>query len=1792
MLDSLDHPPEMMEVVSNLFQVAFPGHTGRCPVVVGGQLQIRNETVNNGVSGVKANFVDIENVLFDSGAMQASYISKQWVDANRDKISSQLRPMRGRVKLADNQTVVDVYERFRTMAAFTLRATGEVILGCVDFRDANFYNDNPARIHSGAWNNYIPNSTMVQRTVQEAYLSLFENIVVPTVTQLDQNNNIINVNDFIDNEYYKTVQQIYNLTGNEQVGSTYMLACAIRPETLYPIYSSVPVEKLFTTNPSQYGFTNFEDDGIYTFMPIEWITQSYYNWIISSLTEGLKRLNANSIITAKQQNYLLSKITNVVSDATNSFIINSTMPTYTNYKNNNYTLVGLVPETNSVYSSFTSISHSNTIITAPLYCDAVSSIWYQTQKKYRQLYNDFYNNILLSATYYDTLGSNMSNIFLRLKNMLVSGQVATYYDSPASYTPVILPSLAESGVITELYPPITTQGFDFFKVPKLLNDIPPVIINNNANIYKDTLVAGTITTNFVSVATSMYTYMYNYTQVHNYIINNYNAKKITTAMINDAYGLWIDSSGTIIEKQSYMYDEVNSILKYFNVNDMYKYIKSYEISVTYEYSCSTANFIGTLLPVATTVPSNVITDSQNNLNAATRTLNDTCTLWNPNILVISKQISNALDSVTPPDMTQLISDFLSMFAQWKITNTSDPSYGWNPILLDDFGTVTDTNTLKVIWNILNGRYLSDGYNSFYYLNVLIGYLTSNIIPYASGFVPSYIPIQFYTVNDERYLLFRYSTQYLNDSVNTILDDLKEIYNYLQNVPAIVNYNTLFDSYSAAITITTPVIPSTYPDNYPYIIYAGVAVPQPGQVTIDGKLVVHITGFIIENTSVDIIDTENINILDYVYIAKIGDANGAEHDIGYTKITTTVGTTVSSLLIEQPREIPSDNTDLTKTTTIRNSTITLNIFNNISVDNIIMANNSVWLTHMPDAKHIFDRIEIKNDIYGNGNIYIYLNGEIVFHYNYPHINYPITVTYSNNTTIVTMVINNTVTTTTINNVVAIIGVDAKTTTTITLETAISVYKTTSTHTMTNAIAKFLEFTPVRYRTTDTTTPIVSTINKTMNIPDNDLTLIMFYYILQYVINKLNTITTTSALFTSPNPCYPSSGQNESEYAIYTKLIILNATPSLGYILNPDLNDLLIYIQMMYSYLSQLALNGSPNYVTETALGKLYCTLDPLYNTYFTGNIANTINQLSTIYTPETGNNFLAATDPNAYTNTYGTNSFCLHDWYLSLLNSGKITYNDLNDAVTLLNSILFDNGGNKLITSDVISANQYVSTLYTYNNITFPDVSYVGFMIFDYIFSTLDDVGISTYGMLTAITDNDYISNISNGGATYTIQKLNTYMEEQQIEILNLFLLIDKFTQNASTKKINGLYPYYDLGHDYVSDDILYYIISPTGGYMIGTVLEKKLLDVINNPPPEFAWVQELGHRIIKDAEIVIDGQVIDKHSSELMHLLYVMNKDANHDRGYNIMIGNTTEMYTPSSSQRSIKRLYIPLRFWCCKDAGNALPLNNAIHANIMLNVKISAIEDLLYLDKNSYFVKTPKLKCGFMFQYIFLEDDERVRMANSKLEYLIERYNYNGSHIFSSKSLNKYQGIVIGKATTTSVNDISSSVKIDVKIFDPVKYLVWYVKFYDDVTQLPIDVIHWNKFGYNVRDSSGNMKSINPVFSSIEIIMGGRQRESSKEESYYTNVVPYGHDISSLNIGEYIYSYALHPLILQPSGAANYTEIPDCSIIFNFTDAIIDQFVNNSNLRMKIEIWGCAYNVLRFISGMAGLTFVKTQNS
>jgi photosystem II stability/assembly factor-like uncharacterized protein len=652
--------------------------------------------------------------------------------------------------------------------------------------------------------------------------------------------------------------------------------------------------------------------------------------------------------------------------------------------------------------------------------------------------------------------------------------------------------------------------------------------------------------------------------------------------------------------------------------------------------------------------------------------------------------------------------------------------------------------------------------------------------------------------------------------------------------------------------------------------------------------------------------------------------------------------------------------------------------------------------------------------------------------------------------------------------------------------------------------------------------------------------------------------------------------QSDPIIKSDLNLLNIATSLYW--NPDHDD------------------GAGNYVRNS--NGVYGVLDALYNTNISGNIVSTLGNISTIPSGQ-GLSLSSPVNFSLVSNNPMT-SFCLHDWYLNFSGYEYLTYQHFKDSKDLLMSILYDSSSAKLITSQVLSKNKNLVKLYSdSNNNIFPSIEYIAWLLFDmvlgcaeinYYLNDLADLpqNISKINNQSVVSNT---SNITNYSITLnTLQQLITnYFIKSNSATISQINNITSFKNDKVTQTINSIEQYINSQNNNSNGDINFYKKSINGNYVINTTLEKRLLNLLKHTTPQFAWVKELGHKIAKKMCITIDGNTIETYTPELLHLQHQISKSDEHERGYNILIGNTEEMYTLSDKQRSITTLYIKLPFWFSKNAGNAVPLINLMFSDLTLSGQISDLSELLYIDSDTFLKKKPKLKCKILARYIYLDDEERKKMTESKLEYLIERYNYNGEKTFSQTNIfNVGSNVITLNKNDINLTNIKTNTMINLNVTDPIKYFVWYIKFRDESTAQAVDMLNWASFGYNVRNTDGTMFSIKNIIKSFQINMNGVQREVSHDELFFTYLVPYNRSMSSLNSGEYIYSFALYPLLLQPTGSANFSEISNSSIDIVFTDEIIELLRNNPNLKIKIESWGLAMNILRFISGMAGLVFVK----
>jgi len=229
------------------------------------------------------------------------------------------------------------------------------------------------------------------------------------------------------------------------------------------------------------------------------------------------------------------------------------------------------------------------------------------------------------------------------------------------------------------------------------------------------------------------------------------------------------------------------------------------------------------------------------------------------------------------------------------------------------------------------------------------------------------------------------------------------------------------------------------------------------------------------------------------------------------------------------------------------------------------------------------------------------------------------------------------------------------------------------------------------------------------------------------------------------------------------------------------------------------------------------------------------------------------------------------------------------------------------------------------------------------------------------------------------------------------------------------------------------------------------------------WLDYPGEQLIAQVEIEIGGQRIDRQYGDWMHIWNQLTMTAEQQRGYWKMIGNTTQLTfitDPSFSEvdgpcdslapRQVcaprnalpeTTLYIPLQFWFCTNPGLALPLIALQYHEVKINLDIRPIDECLWavtsLSCNTsnpnnggtqYTTGRPVpaviaynqslVAASLYVDYVFLDNDERRRMAQNTHEYLITQLQFTGDESVGS-----------------------SSNKIKLNFNHPVKELIWVVQ-------------------------------------------------------------------------------------------------------------------------------------------------------
>jgi hypothetical protein len=381
-------------------------------------------------------------------------------------------------------------------------------------------------------------------------------------------------------------------------------------------------------------------------------------------------------------------------------------------------------------------------------------------------------------------------------------------------------------------------------------------------------------------------------------------------------------------------------------------------------------------------------------------------------------------------------------------------------------------------------------------------------------------------------------------------------------------------------------------------------------------------------------------------------------------------------------------------------------------------------------------------------------------------------------------------------------------------------------------------------------------------------------------------------------------------------------------------------------------------------------------------------------------------------------------------------------------------------------------------------------------------------------------------------------------------------------------------------------ISRNGDLVYRMYLEHEL----ETAAEDLTMVSNYGSRLMKEVELEIGGQRIDRHYGH-WHSVYSQLTEFNPSGStgtlYNKMVGNGLGLNNSAASTEAViapswtttiggkitGKIWVPLLFWFCRNPGLALPLIALQYHEVKVKITFETLNNLIFQDNNGTFgegnqvpaTSPTKKSLDLWCDYIYLDTDERRRFAQVSHEYLIEQLQFSS-----------YSGTQDASAT------------LDLNFNHPVKELIWT----GGISSTPMIDAGPGSGRDNAQVENGGLGGKGyyyeqPISGNWQLKLNGHDRFKERDYKYFTRTQVWEHHTGYGSINEpdsiAVYSFALKPEEHQPSGTCNFSRIDNAQLTGKYSASVAATTEQTGGL---VFVYAVNYNVLRIMSGMGGLAY------
>lgn len=382
---------------------------------------------------------------------------------------------------------------------------------------------------------------------------------------------------------------------------------------------------------------------------------------------------------------------------------------------------------------------------------------------------------------------------------------------------------------------------------------------------------------------------------------------------------------------------------------------------------------------------------------------------------------------------------------------------------------------------------------------------------------------------------------------------------------------------------------------------------------------------------------------------------------------------------------------------------------------------------------------------------------------------------------------------------------------------------------------------------------------------------------------------------------------------------------------------------------------------------------------------------------------------------------------------------------------------------------------------------------------------------------------------------------------------------------------------------------PRRGDLLGPIIMEVVLPYVQmSDGSSGVYVNSTGYSLIEEVSLEIGEQEIDKQTGEWMQIWSSLSTSASQIDALNNMVGRVDGLNqppiiipSPSCSVGGYKygaiKLYIPLQFWFNKNPGVYLPLIAMQYHPIRINMKFRDLASMIANPNTADScgtlqpLPTKIVDVRLWGDYVYLDREERRRFVANTHEYLIEQIQY-------TPNISIPEG----------VNMLNARLEFN----HPIRELIWVAQ------REQMKTTHeWFNFGSTSANEAGISRDI---LQDGTLQIDGYDRFDARDAGYFRLVQPYQyHTRTDVKNFIYVYSFALRPEEMQPSGSLNASRIDNMNLMLNFrpdsnepTTLTINgqQVVNPAYVpnrgKAHVVVYAKNHNVLRVVNGFAGLLF------